>query len=137
MVLICVNIYSCIAPLMVPFALVYFCMLFYMYKYQLLYVYVTKHQAGGIMWAQVFDYSMKTLILGSLTLVCYMAIRRSYLSGPFYCLLPLPVLIYLYQHKVEKTLRGPAATMTLANAVNIDAQYVNMGIWEFRGYVVC
>ena len=80
MVLACVNIYSCIAPLMVPFALVYFCMLFYMYKYQLLYVYVTNHQAGGIMWAQVFDYSMKTLILGSITLVCYMAIRRrSYL----------------------------------------------------------
>ena len=44
MVLLVVCIYATIAPLMVPAALIYYIMAFYIYKYQLLYVYVNKYQ---------------------------------------------------------------------------------------------
>ena len=67
----------------------------YRYKYQLLYVYTTTYQAGGYMWIAAYKYSLLSLIGGILTLLCYLAIRRSFLSEPFYALMPLPVLVYV------------------------------------------
>jgi calcium permeable stress-gated cation channel len=56
MVLMIINIYACISPLLLPFALIYFVFVFYMYKYQLLYIFQNKYQAGGMMWIRVFRY---------------------------------------------------------------------------------
>ena len=64
MVLMVVCIYATIAPLMVPAALIYYIMAYYMYKYQLLHVYVNKFQSGGDMWIACYKYSMICLAIG-------------------------------------------------------------------------
>lgn len=79
-----------------------------MYKYQLLYVYINSYQAGGEMWYAVFSRSMVVLLAGVCTLLCYLAIRMTYTTAPFYLLVPLPVLILLFWHHCEKRIRGPA-----------------------------
>lgn len=83
-------------------------MAYLMYKYQLLYVYINSYQSGGYMWYAVFNRSMVVLMAGVCTLLCYLAIRMSYTSAPFYLLLPLPGLIILFWHHCEKRIRGPA-----------------------------
>ena len=40
-------VYACIAPVLVPFCVLFFGFCYTMYKYQLLYVYVNDYQSGG------------------------------------------------------------------------------------------
>ena len=49
-VLMILLTYQCIAPLLMPFGIIFFAFSYVMYKYQLLYVYVNKYQCGGDMW---------------------------------------------------------------------------------------
>ncbi len=88
-------------------------MAYLMYKYQLLYVYINSYQAGGEMWYAVFSRSMVVLLAGVCTLLCYLAIRMTFTTAPFYLLLPLPVLILLFWHHCEKRIRGPAMVSIL------------------------
>ncbi|RYG62290.1 hypothetical protein EON64_18035, partial [archaeon] len=68
--------YACISPFILPLCLAFFALLFLMYKYQLLYVYVNKSQAGGYMWYTLYNQSMLVLLCGVVILVCYLAIRQ-------------------------------------------------------------
>jgi len=123
MILMIINIYSCIAPAVVPFALIYFVFAFYMYKYQLLYVFQNDYQSGGHLFMQLFNYTMMSLVVGSLTVLAYFAILRSFLSGPFYCLMPLPLLVYWYQLDCVHRYMGPSLQMSLKRSVDIDDEY--------------
>jgi hypothetical protein len=130
MVLMIINIYALISPLILPFALLYFVFIFFLYKYQLLYVFQNNYQAGGMMWEYVFRYSMMTLIIGTLSVVCYFGIRiieatsgAPTQSGPLYALLPLPILTYLYWGHCETSYAGPSKQMSLAGSVQIDEEH--------------
>ena len=105
-----------------PICALYFGLAYLMYKYQLLYVYINSYQSGGFMWYAVFNRSMVALIAGVLTLLCYLAIRMTFVSGPFYLLLPLPVLIGLFWHHCEKRIRTPST-------VNNNNTYILLGLF--------
>lgn len=85
----------------------FFGLAFLMYKYQLLYVYVNEYQSGGFMWFAVFGSSMVVLLAAVLTLLCYLAIRLTFISGPFYLLLPLPFLICLFWRHCDAKIKTP------------------------------
>jgi hypothetical protein len=72
------------------------------------------------MWYAVFDYSMLALICGVVTLICYLAIRQTFLSGPFYMLLPLPFLIYYFWKHCNTVFKKPASVSSLERAKEID-----------------
>lgn len=84
-----------------------------MYKYQLLYVYINSYQSGGFMWYAVFDRSMLALMCGVFTLLCYLAIRQTYTTGPLYALLPLPVLIGYFWRLCNARFKAPARVRVL------------------------
>lgn len=79
-----------------------------MYKYQLLYVYINESQSGGFMWYAVFNRSMVALLCGVLVLLCYLLIRETFFTGPFYLLFPLPFTIILFWYRCNKEFKGPA-----------------------------
>jgi hypothetical protein len=108
MVLMIMFTYCCIAPFILPFCVAFFGVIYLMYKYQLLYVYINAYQSGGFMWYAVFDRSMLVLLCGVLTLLCYLAIRQTYTSGPFYAILPLPVIIIYFWRHCDHRFKGPA-----------------------------
>lgn len=95
-----------------PLCATFFALAYLMYKYQLLYVYINSYQSGGYMWYAVFNRSMVVLIAGVCTLLCYLAIRMAFISGPFYLLLPLPVLIGLFWRHCDKKIKAPALVST-------------------------
>lgn len=108
MILMILVTYSCIAPLLMPFGIVYFAFAYLMYKYQLLYVYVNDYQSGGYMWYAVFNRSMVSILCGALTLLGYLGLRKASYSGPFYVLLPLPFLIIYFWRWCNKKFYLPS-----------------------------
>ena len=56
-VLMIVTTYACISPLLCPLGTLYYAMAYYMYKYQILYVYINDYQSGGFMWYAIFTRS--------------------------------------------------------------------------------
>lgn len=122
MVLMIAITYACISPLLCPIALLYYSLVYLMYKYQLLYVYVNAYQAGGYMWYALFTRSMVALICGIVTLICYLGIRKTYFSGPFYVLIPLPFLIALFWYYCETKFRGTSMALSLESAVELDRE---------------
>lgn len=112
MVLMIMLTYCCIAPLVVPFALLFYSFSYCMYKYQLLYVYINVYQSGGFMWYAVFKHSMVGLICGVVTLLCYMGIRDAFFSGPFYLMVPLPFCIGLFWRYCESKFKEPSLVST-------------------------
>jgi hypothetical protein len=120
MVLMIVVTYACISPLLTPLAVGYYALAYLMYKYQLLYVYVNDYQSGGFMWYAVFTRSMVALICGVVTLICYLGIRKTYFSGPFYVLLPLPLLIALFWTYCENKFRDTSSALSRESAMELD-----------------
>lgn len=60
------------------------------------------------MWYAVFSRSLVCIGAGVVTLICYLGIRETFFTGPFYLLLPLPFFIYAFgQHCVDK-FQGPS-----------------------------
>lgn len=94
--------------MILPFCLIFFAFTLLMYKYQLLYVYVTDYQSGGYMWYAVFSRSMVCLIWAVVTLICYLAIRETFYTGPFYLLLPLPVAITIFWYQCDDMFKNPS-----------------------------
>jgi hypothetical protein len=108
MVLMIMVTYCCIAPLIVPFCIMFFGFVFLMYKYQLLYVYITDYQSGGFMWYAVFTRSLVCLFFGISTLLCYLGIRQTIFTGPFYLLLPLPFIILGFMSHCNTKFQAPS-----------------------------
>jgi hypothetical protein len=112
--------YSCISPCIMPLSMVYFGFVYLMYKYQLLYVYINKYQAGGHMWYAVFDRSMIILFCGSLVLLSYLGISKTFQTGPFYLMLPQPFcILYFWTYCNRKFIR-PSAALSLECTRAID-----------------
>lgn len=138
MVLIVVCIYATIAPLVVPAALVYFIMAFYMYKYQLLHVYVNKFQGGGDMWIECYRYSMMCLMAGSLMLMCYLGIK-TFFGWQFRIMVVLPFVISYFWRNVEKAYLKPSLRMSLRKSVLIDqdkkTQAASIATFDYRTFL--
>eukprot|EP01042_Synura_sphagnicola_P025448 gene25448-32684_t len=97
MVLMIMVTYSTITPLLSPLGVVFFAFAYWMYKYQLLYVYINEYQSGGYMWYAVFHYTMVAMEFAACTLVGYLSLQLTdpRMAGPFFFTLPLPLcLIY-------------------------------------------
>ena len=72
------------------------------------------------MWYAVFSGSMVSLIFGVFTLICYMGIRETYMSGPFYLLAPLPFGIMYFWYKTDNKFKEPSMNLSLESAKELD-----------------
>lgn len=122
--------YSCIAPLLMPFCLLFFGSSYFMYKYQLLYVYVNRYQSGGYMFYEVFSKSMISLIGGVVVLLTYLALKQTVITGPFYFLLPLPAIIIYFWRRCETKFRGPSKSPSIHSAVKSDRRSKHASFFE-------
>ena len=77
---------------------------------QLLYVYINDYQSGGEMWYAVFSRSLIALLFAAFTLLGYLSLElnQTYLAGPFYFLLPLPLSIIYFWHYCEAKFKAPS-----------------------------
>lgn len=127
MVLMIMTTYCCISPLLIPFCSLFYIFSYIMYKYQLLYIYINEYQSGGYMWYQVFYFSMIALIMGIITLLCYLGIREMTLA--FYLLLPLPFFIILFWRYTESKFKICSTSLSLESAKDIDLHNQDKNIY--------
>ncbi|KAE8731306.1 CSC1-like protein [Hibiscus syriacus] len=85
---------SIMAPLILPFLLVYFFLAFLVYRNQILNVYVPKYESGGLFWPVVHNTTIFSLVLTQVIALGVFGIKRSQVASGF--TIPLILLTLLF-----------------------------------------
>lgn len=93
LVLTIVLCYSVIAPIILPFGVVYFGLGWLVLRNQALKVYVPSYESYGRMWPHIFNRIMASLILYQATMLGYFSAKK-FLYTPI--LIPLPILSFVF-----------------------------------------
>ncbi|KAK7271808.1 hypothetical protein RJT34_28016 [Clitoria ternatea] len=86
--------YFILAPLILPFLLVYFCLGYIIFRNQLLKVYVPKFETGGEFWPTVHNSTIFSLVLMHIIAIGIFGLKKLPLASGL--TLPLPILTLLF-----------------------------------------
>ncbi|KAI8889509.1 DUF221-domain-containing protein, partial [Backusella circina FSU 941] len=89
LVFVIVLEYSTISPLILLFGTFYFCMTYFVYKYQFLYVYFRPYEAAGRLWKMIIPRIIFGLLLFQLTMCGLFAIKSFYILS----ILCVPIMV--------------------------------------------
>ncbi|XP_019428753.1 PREDICTED: CSC1-like protein HYP1 [Lupinus angustifolius] len=92
--------YFILAPLILPFLLVYFCLGYIIYRNQLLKVYVPKYETGGGYWPTVHNSTILSLVLMHVIVIGIFGLKKLPLASGL--TVPLPVLTLLFNEYCQK-----------------------------------
>ncbi|KAK7365055.1 hypothetical protein VNO80_13831 [Phaseolus coccineus] len=92
--------YFILAPLILPFLLIYFCMGYIIFRNQLLKVYVPKFETGGEFWPTVHDSTIFSLVLMHIIGIGIFGLKKLPLASIL--TLPLPILTLLFNEYCKK-----------------------------------
>lgn len=84
--------YSCIAPLILPFGILYFCINYIINKYKLLYVHALDFETHGSFFPRVARHMFVGMIIGHVSLMGVTGLKYGYYQQAL--LFPLPLLTY-------------------------------------------
>jgi len=112
--------YATIAPLILPFAVIYFFLDYVVQKYQLLQVHRPNFETFGTFWPAVVSIMLNGLVLSQVALMAIIALRFGAYQQVL--LFPLPIFTYIYKVHLRGTLGAQMATtkIPLFNAVALD-----------------
>ncbi|OMO70955.1 hypothetical protein COLO4_28430 [Corchorus olitorius] len=91
---------SVMAPLILPFLLVYFFLAFLVYRNQILHVYVTKYESGGQFWPIVHNTTIFSMVLTQIIALGVFGIKKSPIASGF--TIPLIFLTLLFNEYCRK-----------------------------------
>ncbi|PHU27667.1 CSC1-like protein [Capsicum chinense] len=86
--------YFFLAPLILPFLLVYYCLGYLIYRHQLLNVYAPKYETGGKLWPIVHDSMIFSLILMHVIAIGIFGLKKLPLASSL--TVPLPILSLVF-----------------------------------------
>jgi hypothetical protein len=86
--------YSLMAPLILPFLLVYFFLASLVYRNQILNVYVMKYQSGGLFWPMMHNTTIFSLVLTQVLAIGVFGLKRSPVAAAF--TIPLVIFTLLF-----------------------------------------
>ncbi|KAE9590340.1 hypothetical protein Lal_00028003 [Lupinus albus] len=92
--------YFILAPLILPFLLVYFCLGYIIYRNQLLKVYVPKYETGGGYWPTVHNSTIYSLVLMHVIAIGIFGLKKLPLASAL--IVPLPLLTLLFNEYCQK-----------------------------------
>uniref|UniRef100_A0A1D1Y244 Putative membrane protein C2G11.09 n=1 Tax=Anthurium amnicola TaxID=1678845 RepID=A0A1D1Y244_9ARAE len=121
--------YSVIAPLIIPFGVLYFGIGWLVMRNQALKVYIPAYETYGRMWPHMHTRIIAALILYQITMIGYFGIKE-FLYAPF--LIPLPVLSIIFAYISNKHFyaafeRTPLelATRNIKETPNLEALFTS------------
>lgn len=82
-------VYAVLCPIIVPFTMIYFCLNYVAYKYQILYVYVPIYEIGSKYAPLLRDQMLNALMLSQTTLIAVLYLKKSQAA----CLALVPLLL--------------------------------------------
>ncbi|KAK7316328.1 hypothetical protein VNO77_35281 [Canavalia gladiata] len=92
--------YFILAPLILPFLLIYFCLGYIVFRNQLLKVYVPKFETGGEFWPTVHNSTIFSLVLMQIIAIGIFGLKKLPLASGL--TLPLPILTLLFNEYCQK-----------------------------------
>ncbi|XP_034706768.1 CSC1-like protein HYP1 isoform X1 [Vitis riparia] len=92
--------YFFLAPLILPFLLVYFCLAYIVYRNQLLNVFAPKYETGGKFWPIVHNSTIFSLVLMHIIAIGIFGLKKLPLASSL--TIPLPVLTLLFNEFCRK-----------------------------------
>ncbi|XAR62009.1 hypothetical protein NMG60_11016580 [Bertholletia excelsa] len=93
-------IYSIMAPLILPFLLVYFFLAYFVYRNQILNVYVTKYQSGGKFWPTIHNSTIFSLFMMQVIAMGVFLLKKSTIASAL--TVPLIVCTLLFYQYCRK-----------------------------------
>ncbi|XP_010245168.1 PREDICTED: CSC1-like protein ERD4 [Nelumbo nucifera] len=93
LIIIIVLCYSVIAPIIIPFGVLYFGLGWLILRNQALKVYVPSYESYGRMWPHVHSRILAALIIYQITMLGYFAVKKFFYTP---ILIPLPVLSLMF-----------------------------------------
>nr|XP_009623866.1 CSC1-like protein RXW8 [Nicotiana tomentosiformis] len=86
--------YAILAPLILPFLVVYFSIAYFVYRNQILNVYVTKYQTGGTYWPIVHNTTIFSMVLMQIIALAVFGFKKSSTASSF--TIPLIICTLLF-----------------------------------------
>jgi hypothetical protein len=111
--------YALIAPIIIPFATVYFALGFVVFKYQLVHVFVQKFESGGVFWPVVYSKMSSSLFIAQLCLVGILGLKE--VPAQAVLVVPLPILTLLFDRYIHGAIKEKLVSLPLPQMVEIDA----------------
>ncbi|RGB38934.1 hypothetical protein C1646_755152 [Rhizophagus diaphanus] len=98
-------LYSVIAPLILVFCYLYYVLAYLVYRYQLMYVFNTKIETGGVYWKAVFNRLIVAIIFWQLTMIGVMNLKGAHIQSVTVApLIFLTLMVKLYcTNKFDKS----------------------------------
>jgi len=109
-----------VAPLILPFGVLYFFLDYTIQKYNLLYVHVPEFETFGMFWPKLIRMMFQGLLIGQIALVIIVGLKFGYMQQSL--LVPLPIITYLYGNFLDDSREYllDDTGMALQNAVELD-----------------
>ncbi|KAL3840515.1 hypothetical protein ACJIZ3_025106 [Penstemon smallii] len=105
---------SVLAPLILPFLLVYFVLAYLVYRNQILNVYVTEYESGGLYWPLVHNTTIFSLVLMQIIALGVFGLKKSPVASGF--TVPLIICTLLFHEYCRKRFH-PVFKKTPANII--------------------
>ncbi|KAI7896028.1 uncharacterized protein EV154DRAFT_493252 [Mucor mucedo] len=115
-------VYSAMSPLILPFALIYFTVAGMVYKYMLMYVYVTKIESGGKIWPVLFQTIMTSVIFFQVTMIIMLVLKGGNLQA--YILIPLPFMTLAFQYFYYRRMHTLGSYL-IGSDSNLPSNYID------------
>lgn len=95
--------YFFLAPLILPFIVIYYCMAYIIYRNQLLNLYAPKYETGGKFWPIVHDSTIFSLLLMHVIAIGIFGLKQLPLASSL--IVPLPVLTLIFNSYCHRRFR--------------------------------
>lgn len=119
---------SILAPLILPFLLVYFSLGYLVYRNQILNVYVTKYESGGQIWPIVHNTTIFSLVLTQIIALGVFGIKNSPTSSFFTLLLLICTL--LFNEYCRQRFSPIFSSMSAQDLIELDRKDMKSGSME-------
>lgn len=111
--------YWVIAPILLGVISCTFLLSYLRWKYKMLYIYVPKYEAGGLIWYGMYKYTMYALVASTLTMIGYFGIKEGPAQGGL--LLPLLYIIFRVWNFTEDCYKDTSTSFAYSHAVEADS----------------
>ncbi|KAJ0980363.1 hypothetical protein J5N97_008618 [Dioscorea zingiberensis] len=111
---------SILAPLILPFLLVYFFLCYVVYRNQILNVYCSKYETGGCMWPIMHNTTIFSLVLSQIIALGVFGLKRSPVAAGF--MIPLVILTLLFNEYCRKRFHPIFKSLSAVDLIEMDQQ---------------
>ena len=125
--------YSVLAPLVIPFAVLYFGFGYVTWLNQLLFVYVPKWEGDGEMWPIVFHRMMVSTVVFLLFMMGLFGLKQTVSISVL--ILPLLVICVIFWHNVNQVFAKQSAALTFSSCTklrDLDADLIQETFQQYK-----